>query len=101
IKIRVSAEKRRFLVVNEGWSNGWRAEVDGVPTALYRADYVAQGLVVPPGDHLVTLDYDPPAFRWGLGVSIIAWIYWLGVVIFSTGLLYLRRGYAASQAPVL
>ncbi len=67
------------MVVNEGWAGGWRAELDGAATQVYKVNYVVQGVVVPPGEHTITLTYDPPAFRWGVGISLISLVVWLGL----------------------
>ncbi len=83
IEVKLTAEKTRFLVVNEGWSDGWRASVDGKSTPLYRTNYIAQGLVVPPGRHTVALTYDPPLFKLGLAVSGAALLVWTALLIFA------------------
>ncbi|MDQ3929329.1 MAG: YfhO family protein, partial [Chloroflexota bacterium] len=79
VRVRLRAEKPRLLVVNESWSAGWRARVDGVETPVYRVNYIVQGVVVPPGKHEVVFNYDPPIFKVGLvisGVSLLGWL-WL------------------------
>jgi len=83
IKIEVAADRARLVVVNESWSPGWRAEVDGSPATIHRINYVVQGVVVPKGEHHVRLVYDPPAFRWGIGISVVALIAWLGLLGYS------------------
>src|SRR5205807_4138895 len=83
IELDVLAERMRFLVVSEGWSPSWRAELDGAPALLYKTNYVLQGLVVPTGSHHVTLVYDPPAFRWGVAISLVALVVWLVLALFS------------------
>ncbi len=83
IKIEVNTEKPRFLVVNEAWSSGWQATVDGHPTTLYRASYIAQGLAVPQGLHDVVLNYDPPVFKVGLAISGLSLLGWIGLLIFA------------------
>jgi hypothetical protein len=70
IKVVVTgAEDGDLLVVLEFWFPGWRVSVDGQPGRLLK---VGHFLVVPllPGDHIVTLRYDPPAFKIGLTISI-------------------------------
>ncbi|HYO50575.1 MAG TPA: YfhO family protein [Chloroflexia bacterium] len=79
----LKAENTRLLIVNEGWTPSWRASIDNAPATIYRTNYILQGIVVPPGEHRVTLQYDPPAFKWGIAISIIASIGWLALVAFS------------------
>ncbi|MEO6458622.1 MAG: YfhO family protein [Chloroflexia bacterium] len=83
IEIKISAGLTRLVVINEAWEKGWRAAIDGSPTHIYKANYVVQGVVVPTGKHTITLIYDPPAFRWGIGISLTALVGWLGLVYFS------------------
>lgn len=83
IKIETNLEKSRFLVINEAWSSGWRATIDSQPATLYRASYLAQGLVVPQGQHRVMLNYDPSEFKVGLGISGISLLGWTGLLVFA------------------
>jgi hypothetical protein len=81
IRVRLHADKPRLLVVNESWSSGWRARVDGSDTPIYRANYLAQGVVVPSGEHEVVFTYDPPIFKVGLAVSGLSLLGWLGLLV--------------------
>lgn len=95
INIETNLEKSRFLVINEAWSAGWQATIDGQPATLYRASYLAQGLVVPQGPHKVLLSYDPPEFKVGLGISGVSLLGWTGLLVFAVRR---RRKQAASVA---
>lgn len=99
IKIELTTEKPRFLVVNEAWSPGWQATIDGVPATLYRASYIAQGLAVPPGAHKVELNYDPSSFKIGLFISGISLLAWAG--LFSLALRRMKRREVTVQANAL
>lgn len=48
-----SAREGRWLVFNESFSPGWEALLDGTATSIYRANYIMQGIYVPPGSHSV------------------------------------------------
>jgi hypothetical protein len=77
VRVKVRTEKSRLLVVNESWSDGWRARVDGTETPIYRVNYLMQGAVVPAGEHEVVFNYEPPIFKVGLvisGVSLLGWL---------------------------
>jgi uncharacterized membrane protein YfhO len=78
-------------VVNEGWADGWRAELDGSIVQIYRVNFVVQGVVVPVGEHTIKLIYDPPAFRWGVGISVASLVGWLGLVVFIIAFYLLQR----------
>ena len=61
-EIRLSMENpgNGFLVIENTWNPFWRAEVDGQPRALVRANHAQFGLVTWPGERHVSLWYAPP-----------------------------------------
>lgn len=61
-----------LLVVCEAFDPGWRAWVDGAPVAVTSADWLLIGVPVPEGRHTVRLEYNPPGFRVGLFLSLLA-----------------------------
>ncbi len=48
-----------FLIVTDNLVTGWSAAVDGRRQPMFRADLGFRGLAVPPGEHRVTMRYDP------------------------------------------
>lgn len=74
LQITVSTPYRRFLVVSEPWFPGWQATIDGVPTPIYRADYVLRGVVVPTGQHTVVMRYRPTSVTIGLILSVAMFV---------------------------
>jgi uncharacterized membrane protein YfhO len=81
IRVKLRADKPRLLVVNESWSDGWRASVDGIATPIYRVNYVVQGVVIARGQHEVVFNYDPPIFKVGLVVSGVSLLSWLALLV--------------------
>ena len=61
-----------WLVLGQAWSPKWRAEVDGRPGNLLRADYLFTAVALPPGGHDVRLVYREPALALGLGSAGLA-----------------------------
>jgi hypothetical protein len=76
-----------FLVLADAWYPGWAATVDGVETAVYRANSVSRAVFLPEGRHDVMFRFRPADFYAGAVVSGAAWL---------SGLIYLlwaaRRG---------
>jgi len=77
LKLETHAPDRSFLVVADGYESGWRAEVDALPTPLFRVDHLLRGVIVPAGAHRITMTYRPPG--WDAGVAstrsaALAWI---------------------------
>jgi hypothetical protein len=84
LRARVSASAPAFLVVPEGYDEGWTATVDGRPAPVLRANVAFRGVPVPAGTHDVALVYRPANLRLGLGIS--------GLSIMATlATLWLRR----------
>ncbi|HJR19480.1 MAG TPA: hypothetical protein VJ922_07150 [Actinomycetota bacterium] len=69
IRVRVRAEGRGYLVVADSISEGWHATVDGARAAIVDADHAVGAIVVPEGDHVVSLVYRPAGWRVGSKVS--------------------------------
>ena len=71
IVIETEARQPGFLVLSEVYyPHGWKAEIDGEATSIYRTNFVLRGLSVPAGAHTITLTFDSPAYRWG---RVLTW----------------------------
>lgn len=64
------------------YPHGWKASVDGIETAIARADYVLRAIYVPAGTHEVVMTFHPTSIKttetiawcgFGLFALIIAW----------------------------
>ncbi len=71
-RIRVVTESsgRRFLMVNEAWHPGWRAELDGRVAEVIACDGDYLGVPVAGGRHEVVFRFDPASHRRGRWASI-------------------------------
>jgi hypothetical protein len=63
-----------LVVVAQTYYHNWRAEIDGEPTKLFRANYAFQAVLVPPGRHHVHLFYQDSAFEIGAAISVCMWV---------------------------
>jgi hypothetical protein len=72
------------LVVLEAYRSGWRASVDGKPAEVARANVLFRGVVLPPGEHRVVLEYRPRAVLLGAAASA------LGLLALAAGLAFVR-----------
>ncbi|HET6897170.1 MAG TPA: YfhO family protein, partial [Vicinamibacteria bacterium] len=72
--VEVAADVRRDgrLVLVDAYDPGWRADVDGRPVEIERANVAFRAVAVPPGRHVVTFRYRPRAVGVGLAVSALA-----------------------------
>jgi hypothetical protein len=74
-----------FLLLADMYYPGWRAEVDGVATPIYRANMSLRGISLPKGQHTVRFTYHPaPYFRglWITLTALAALFVWFGVAVY-------------------
>lgn len=62
---------RSLQVIQQAWYPGWTAYVDSKKERVIPVNIRMSGVVVPDGDHEVTLRYEPVSFSRGLRISII------------------------------
>jgi len=80
LALRVDAPQQAALVVSTPFYPGWKATIDGRDTAIYRADFAFQGVVMPAGQHQVRLTFDPRSFKLGAVISLAGWLAALAVM---------------------
>jgi hypothetical protein len=59
IHLTVEAPGQCVLVATNTYSAGWHASLDGVQTPVIRVDHTFQGVLVPTGQHELSLRYEP------------------------------------------
>ncbi len=72
LRIEAEADGEGFLVVNDAYSEGWEAEIDGRPVPIHPVDALVRGVRWPPGRHVLTMAYRPPEVAAGLAVTAAA-----------------------------
>ena len=77
------------LIVSENWYPGWRARVDGQPSAVARADYSLIGIPLAAGARRVELSFSDPVYARGRVITLIALV--LTAVLVVGGLVVERR----------
>jgi len=70
----VEARVPAMAVIAQTYYHNWRAEIDGRPTPLLRANGAFQAVQVPAGGHRVHLYYEDEAFEVGAVVSGCMWL---------------------------
>lgn len=79
VTLEVEAAANGMLILGDLYYPGWRAEVDGQPVLVHRADYALRGVCVSSGQHQVVFTFDPPIVRQGITVSQIG----LGAILLT------------------
>jgi uncharacterized membrane protein YfhO len=80
VRFRYQAEEGAFFVAATTFDEGWRARIDGAPVAVYPTAACQLGVVLPPGEHRLILEYRDPFVPVGAAVSLFALL--LGVLIY-------------------
>lgn len=61
-----------YLVLADSYYPGWRATVDGVETAVYRANSVVRAIALPAGHYDITFTFQPLDFYLGTAITALA-----------------------------
>ena len=63
-----------LAVIAQTYYHDWRAEVDGQPVPLLRANVAFQAVRVPAGAHRVHVFFQDRAFQLGAAISVCMWV---------------------------
>lgn len=72
VRISCDAKETGLLMLTDTYYPGWSATVDGNSTAVFRANYLFRGVVVPRGKHTVEFRYQPMSYKLGLACFALA-----------------------------
>jgi uncharacterized membrane protein YfhO len=98
---RMTTESSRPQVLRLHLTNvpGWQATIDGRPLALKQYSLIMLQARIPPGRHVIELNYWPPAFTEGIVLAVIAAVGLLAAPVVAYGLRR-RRGRAGTGSAV-
>ncbi|MEX1212978.1 MAG: YfhO family protein [Balneolaceae bacterium] len=86
MQLSLSRSHPGFLVLSEIWyPPGWVARLDGEEIPIHKTNYALRGFEIPPGNHQLTLAFEPRSHRAGSRISWVAnlvqWILGVGLLI--------------------
>jgi len=81
LEIEAEADKATVVLVRDGWSAGWQAEVDGKAAPVLLADGRHRAVPIGPGRHRVVLHYEAPYWRRGVTISLVSLALLAGLVV--------------------
>lgn len=71
VELDARMETLGLVVLSDAYYPGWRAEVDGRPAPVVRANHFARGVYVTAGRHRVVFRYAPASHRLGAGLTAL------------------------------
>jgi len=81
--LSVDATGANLLFLSETWyPAGWKARLDGNEIPIYRLNYMFRGIVVPKGEHTITMSFEPQSFFVGKTISLWTNLLTLGGLVF-------------------
>jgi hypothetical protein len=81
LAVETATSEAATLVVTRSWDAGWEARLDGAAVPLRRCDLALMAVVIPTGEHALTLAYRPAAWRVGSVVSGASLLVLAGLVL--------------------
>jgi hypothetical protein len=92
-RVVIETEKQGMLVLSDNYYPGWRAQIDGSPAEVWRANCTMRAVRVPAGRHMVSFEFIPAAFWSSAYVSFVA----AAAVLAAFAVSFARRGRGAAQ----
>ncbi|MBQ3766070.1 MAG: YfhO family protein [Bacteroidales bacterium] len=90
LRYHYTALADRLAVFSEiYYPEGWKAEVDGVPVDVLRADWTLRAAQLPAGTHDLVMRFEPASYRIGANVSRASSIVLILLLLLSLGGLFL------------
>lgn len=86
IELAVDSPAEGYMVLSDPFYPGWRAELDGNPAEILRANYAFRAVAVPAGSHTVTMTFRPASWVAGLVISLLTL-----AALAAAGFVWLRR----------
>jgi hypothetical protein len=71
ITLEVTSDGDGLVVLSEMYADGWSAKVDGGQASVHEVNAALRGVVVPDGNHVIVMTYDPPHVRTGMVISAL------------------------------
>jgi hypothetical protein len=92
LALKVNATGNNLIFLSESWyPEGWKAYIDGNEIPIYRLNYMFRGVIVPQGEHTVTMKFEPRGYYVGKNISLVLNVVVLGFLFANIVVLLVKR----------
>ncbi len=70
----VSSDRPAYFLLSDIHHPQWKATIDGLDTPLLVANYALRAVELPAGTHVVEMQFEPPAWTWGVAITLLTLI---------------------------
>jgi len=70
LELSIRSKSPALLVLSENYYPGWKAWLDQSPAPIYRTDIAFRGVAVPPGEHVIRMEFRPVILPVSMGISL-------------------------------
>ena len=86
LEYKSNTETEKLAVFSEiYYPYGWKATIDGKPTDIYRVNYMLRAMLVPAGEHILVMTFEPDSVRKGNTLSLCCLIIFLLTLLGTIG----------------
>ncbi|MCD4653807.1 YfhO family protein [bacterium] len=72
IQAFIKSDSEAVVVLSDAWYPGWKAEVNGKTSRIYKANGMFRAVLIPAGESNVVFKYEPVSYRLGLFLMFVA-----------------------------
>ncbi len=90
--VKVTATGSNLLFLSEAWyPEGWKAFINGDEIPIHRINYMFRGVIIPKGEHLLTMRFEPTGYTLGRSLSLSINLLVMGGLLFIGGMTLRQR----------
>jgi len=97
VEVQTDSTAASFLVMSDVYYPGWQATIDGAAARLWQTNYALRGVSLPPGRHIVRLEFKPGAFYQGAAVSAVSLLTLAAFTLFQARRAHIQRRRAPDE----
>ncbi len=71
VDILAESPQDTYLLLQDLYYPGWKVEVNGTPTRVWRANYLFRAIELPAGKHRIVWFFEPASYQWGKWITLL------------------------------